>query len=598
MSAPDPVGPSDGSVGHALRRLAVYVRRNALYYGVWSLLTLAYSAAFVAIPVLVGRVVGAAESGLGREEIATRCLWLFAAALLAACLRYFSRVLVFNAAREVEYEMRNDLFAQLQRLPQSFYFRWRTGDLMSRCVTDLNSVRLLLGPGLLSAVQTPVLFAGVLGRMFWVDPLLAALVILPYPSFVLITRYFGSRMFVRNLQVQQGLADMSNQVQEAVAGIPVVKAYAMEDEQRRRFSETNEGLFERQIGLVHVNAGMQSTMMTLPAVAMWIVLLFGGQHVMSGQIRLQHFFEFSMYVYQLTFPTFILGWTVALLQRGAAAMQRIDEVLSELPSIRDEEVEAVGELSGEVELRGLSFAYGGPDAREEALQDVSLHVPAGTSLGVVGTMGAGKTTLASLVPRLLEVPEGRLFLDGVDVNRIPLATLRRSVAMVPQDSFLFSMTLADNVAYGDPDAPRERVIEAATRAQLHKDVEELPAGYDTVVGERGVMLSGGQRQRTALARALLLRPRILILDDTLSAVDAQTEAAIQEGLDEVFEGRTVLVVASRVASVRGCDQIVVLDRGRVVERGTHEELLERQGLYWRLAREQEDEERGEVGEVA
>jgi ATP-binding cassette subfamily B protein len=284
-----------------------------------------------------------------------------------------------------------------------------------------------------------------------------------------------------------------------------------------------------------------------------------------------------------------MGWVVALVQRGAAAMQRIDEILSVVPSIRDHaDARPVGELRGEVEFRGLSVHYEAD--RDEALSDLHLRIPAGTTLGVVGPVGAGKTTLASVVPRLLEVDDGQLFIDGVDINRIPVTELRRQIAMVPQDAFLFSMSLADNVAFGVPDADRATVEEAARRAQLHKDVAELPGGYDTLVGERGVMLSGGQRQRTALARALALSPRILILDDTLSAVDAETEAAIQAELRRVFAGRTVIVVASRVSTVQDCDRIAVLDQGRLVELGTHAELLARGGLYARLAAEQEEAE--------
>jgi ATP-binding cassette subfamily B protein len=327
----------------------------------------------------------------------------------------------------------------------------------------------------------------------------------------------------------------------------------------------------------------------LPALAMWIVFLVGGWEIREGRMEIADFFTFAWYIAELAFPSFIMGWVFALVQRGAASMQRIDEVLSTEPSIADRPDQVpVGALSGEIEFRDLSFRYPGSD-RVAALENVSLRVPAGSVLGVVGPVGSGKTTLASLIPRLYEVDDGMVFLDGIDVNRLPLATLRSHIAMVPQDSFLFSMSLADNISYGLETTESARVAEAAQRAQLVKDVAELPHGYETVVGERGVMLSGGQRQRTALARALSLRPSILILDDTLSSVDAETEVAIQRGLEEVFRERTVVVVASRVSTVRSADQIVVLDDSRIVEQGTHEELIELGGLYARLAREQERE---------
>jgi ATP-binding cassette subfamily B protein len=286
-----------------------------------------------------------------------------------------------------------------------------------------------------------------------------------------------------------------------------------------------------------------------------------------------------------------MGWVVALLQRGAASMQRIDELLSVEPAIADRpDAVALREIRGEVEFRDLTFNYPGAE-REPALRELGLRVPAGTTLGVVGPVGSGKSTLASLIPRLYEVEDGHVFIDGVDVNRIPLATLRANIAMVPQESFLFSMTLADNIAFGLERTEPGAVHQAAARAQLAKDVAELPDAYDTVVGERGVMLSGGQRQRAALARALALEPRILILDDTLSAVDAETEVAIQRELDAVFEGLTVVVVSSRVSAVRSADRIVVLDEGRIVENGTHDELVAGGGLYSRLAREQAEQER-------
>ncbi len=581
--------PADESpVRHALRRLSVYLRRNSVYYTVWAVITLTYVAAFVAFPMMVGwSIEGAMDPDLPRQELQMRFIALLGVAIARGVLRFFSRLLVFTAAREVEYEMRNDLFAHLQRLPQSFYFDWRTGDLMSRCVNDLNAVRLMLGPGLLSIVQTPVLFIGVLIAMFFLDPTLAMLVLLPYPLFIVIARVFGTAMYNRSLAVQVGLADLSNQVQEVVSGISVVKAYSMEEEQASRFKRINEELYRRALRLIRINGAMPTITGMLPAVAMWVVLIVGGGSISRGEMGIAEFFTFAMYIWDLTFPTFIMGWVVALVQRGSAAMQRIDEVLSVEPSIRDhDEVENVDSLRGEIEFKGLNFRYHEDDP-EAALQDLSIRVPAGSSLGVVGSVGSGKTTLASVIPRLYEVEDDQLFLDGIDINRLPLNVLRSSIAMVPQDSFLFSTRLADNIAYGlAPDADPERVQEAAEMAQLAKDIHELPQGFETLVGERGVMLSGGQRQRAALARALALRPSILILDDTLSAVDAETESAIQSELGKVFEGRTVVLVASRVSTVRDCDQIAVLDRGRVVELGRHEDLMTEGQLYWRLAREQ------------
>jgi ATP-binding cassette subfamily B protein len=575
--------------------LLYYMRRVRGRYVFGVLLTLGYAVFFQFVPLSVRDVVSRLSAGHGREEVMEGVLLLLGVAVAFALLRLFSQIALFEAARQIEYELRNDLFAHLQRLPQSFFAVHRTGDLMSRAVNDINSVRLALGMGLRNLIQTPVIYVGAFGAMALLDWRLALCVALPYPLFIAIGRVFGRRLHVANLEAQEQLGALSTAVQENAAGVLVVRAYAMEDEERARFRRENERLYRRGTRLARVNTTLQPVVGLLPGFAMILVLFVGGARVRSGELSVADLWAFYMYIFMLTFPTFMLGWVFAIAQRGLAALGRLGEVLDTVPSIRDRSGDArVERIGGSVEFRGLDFRYG-DTARGPALSGISLRIEQGETVGVVGSVGAGKSTLVALVPRLLEVPDGALFVGGVDVNAIPLRALRSGIAMVPQESFLFSTTVAENVRFGKPDASLAEVREAAGRAHVLQEIEELPQGFDTPVGERGITLSGGQRQRIALARALLLDPAILILDDALSSVDTATEEAILKELKSARAGRTCFIVAHRLSAVRDADRIVVLENGAVAEEGTHDELVRRGAVYARIHRQQQLEAELEAG---
>jgi ATP-binding cassette subfamily B multidrug efflux pump len=578
-------------------RVLSYVRQLRGQYVAGAVFTLAYASCFQLVPLAVRDVVARIEGGQPLQAVLQGVWYLAGATLLVSGIRLASRFVLFRAAREIEYRIRNDFLVHLQRLPESFFNANRTGDLMSRAVNDITSVRLFLGMGLMNIVQTPVLYLGALGVMAAIDWRLTFWVVLPYPLFILFGRVFGRRMHAANLAVQEQLGQLANAVQENASGVLVVRSYAMESQQEARFEVQNQKLAQKHVRVATVNMSMMPMVAMLPAIAMILVLFVGGARVRQGFLSTSDLWAFFIYIFMLTMPTFMMGWVITLVQRGLASLQRLGEVLDTVPTIRDEREDAgVDRIAGSVRLNGLGFSY--PDQeRRPALLDVSFEVEQGQTVGVVGPVGAGKSTLVNLVPRVLEVPDGSLFIDGVDVNCIPLRVLRSSIAMVPQDSFLFSTTIAENIRFGLPEASIDEVREAARRAHVLDEIEDFVQGLETLVGERGITLSGGQRQRIALARALLLRPAILILDDALSSVDAEAEEAILRDLREARAGRTCFIVAHRLSAVRDADLIVVMaEDGRVEDRGTHAELIERDGFYARLYRQQQLE--AEIAENA
>jgi len=547
----------------------------------------------LAIPWLLKNAIDALRgSGAAAHAAVVRDAALMVVfAILQAAIRTSSRVLIFNAARNIEYAMRRDLFRHLVRLDAAFFRRSATGDVMSRLTNDLGAVRGLFGPGVLNVVNSTIIYISTLVLLVGLSPSLTLYALLPYPFLLVLARLSGRVVFKSSREIQEQLGLMSTSIQEDLAGVSVVKHYGLEELRHRRFRAINDAYVERSLRLVRARGVLGPLFAMLAGTGTLIVLWAGGRQVIAGRMTLGALVAFNAYVVALSWPTIALGWIISLWQRGVAGWARVRELLETEPRVKDvaSEAEPSGELAPSIEVRGLTIAI---DERR-LLDDVSFSVPAGTTLAIVGPTGAGKTTLVDALVRLQDVAPGALAVGGHDVTTLPLARLRGLFGYAPQDAFLFSATVADNIAFGvrdgatlDESALRERVVRAGEAAGLGPDVAILPDGWDTLVGERGITLSGGQRQRVALARALAADPKILMLDDTLSSVDAQTEREILTRLQPILRERTSIVVSHRVAAVKGADQILVLDAGRVVERGTHAALLAAGGLYASLYREQ------------
>lgn len=517
------------------------------------------------------------------DSLGLYALLLLGIAMAEGGVRFWLRLTIIGTSRTIEYRLRNQLFAHLQRLEAGFYQRRRTGDLMARATNDLNAVRQLFGPGVLNLFNTAIMFSAAMALMFSINPRLAAYTSLLLPMISVVFVLFRTRIERRFQAVQEQFGAMSTQAQENFAGIRVVKAYAQERAEIEDFRRVSEEYTRRYLAQIRLSGLLWPLMSLLSGLGVVVLIYLGGMDVVEGRLTLGQFVQFYAYLGMLTWPMIALGWVAQLVQQGAASLKRVEEVLERQPTIASPPAPVpLTSLRGEVRYEGVGLRMG----EEPVLANITLQVPAGTTLAIVGPVGSGKTLLASLLPRQFDPTTGRVLVDGVDVRDRDLGELRRCIGYVPQETFLFSATLRDNIALGVDDPDPERLAEVVRVAQLEKDLAQLPRGLDTLVGERGVTLSGGQKQRAALARALLKDPAILILDDALSSVDTATEAAILHGLREVTRGRTTIVISHRISAVREADQIVVMERGRIVERGRHQQLLALGGLYARMYRRQ------------
>jgi ATP-binding cassette, subfamily B, multidrug efflux pump len=578
-----------------LRPLAPYLRRYWKQLAWGGVSTILYNVIKVLIPLVIGNAIDDMQHGLTEQKVLHHALLLLLIAALSAIFLYITRQVIIGASREIEFDLRNDIFANLERQSASYYHTHRTGDIMARTTNDLNAVRMLLGPAIMYSANTIVFTAAALPFMYRISPKLTFFAFVPLPMASILVQYFGARIHRRFERIQAMFSDISAKAQENFSGARLIRAFAQEEAEIASFETANLEYIKRSLYLVRLMAMLWPTLEFVLGLSLMITLLVGGHEVVSHNISVGQFTAFNVYMVQLTWPMIAVGWVVNLFQRGTASVVRIDELLKQQPDIADDDVtptrrqrfEDAEPITGDIEFRNLTFAY--PDA-PAVLHDINLHIPAGSSLAIVGPTGSGKSTLVNLIPRLHDTAPGMVLIDGEPIRHYPLAQLRQGIGFVPQETFLFSETIRQNIAFGRPDASPEEVEEAATIAHISTEILEFPKGFDTEVGERGLTLSGGQKQRTAIARAIIRDPKVLILDDALASVDTYTEERILGGLKRVMEGRTTIFISHRISTARNADQIAVLVAGRIAELGTHDELLARNGYYTSLFEKQRLEE--------
>jgi len=574
------------------------LRRLLHYFGLYkarviagSLCVIGSAAFSLAKPWIVGSAVNELGGGFTRETLIRYGLLLVGASVMEGIFLYLQRWILIGVSRHMEYDMRNDFYQHLQRLPLKFYQEQRTGDLMSRATNDLANVRMLIGPAVMHSMSSLLVVSGAFVMMLRTERAMALMSLLAIPIVAGMVTTFGRRIHTRTRAVQDYFGEISARVQENISGVRVVRAFAREKNEIEVFKRMNHEYVERNRSLISLTATFYPALHALIGVMFVFVFFLGSRKILAGTMSLGAFVAFQFYLGRMIWPLIALGWVINLFQRGMAAMGRLHDIWSAAP-VADAAVEVEMPAEGNLEIRDLTFAY---DTRP-VLRDIDLSIRHGETVGIVGRTGSGKSTLLSLITHAFEPPPGTIFLNGRPVEAIPVRQLREWIGMVPQETFLFSESIAENIRFGNDAATDAEVADAALQAGLSTDVAGFPQGIKTVIGERGITLSGGQKQRTAIARALVREPLILILDDSLSAVDTHTEERILHALRSIRKGRTVLIVSHRVSSVKDADHIVVLDEGRIVERGTHDALVERGGYYADLYRRQTIED--ELEEIA
>jgi ATP-binding cassette subfamily B protein len=557
---------------------------------------------------VIRRAIDGLNAGVTHEKLITYSLLLVSVALGKGVFQFLTRWVVIGISRDIEFDLRNDLFRHLEALSYGYYQRTRTGDIMARATNDLNAVRMLLGPAIMYSANTIVFTAGALIFMVGLSPKLTIWAFLPLPVVSIVVQYFGKRIHERFERIQAMFSDISARAQENFSGARLIRAYAQEEAEIRSFETENKEYIARSLKLVRLMGMLWPTLEIMLGFAIVLVLWLGGREVIFGRMTVGSFVAFNTYMVQLTWPIIALGWVINIFQRGMASMGRINQILTEPIEIKDDpalvQFTANTPIRGEIEFRNLTFAYPleGPsngngqdgalhphDAAAKGvtvLKKINLKIPAGSSLAIVGPTGCGKSTLVSLIPRIYDAEPGMVLIDERPIREFPLAQLRRNIGFVPQETFLFSASIRENIAFGTDHASEEEICRAAEIARIATDIEVFPEKYSTTVGERGLTLSGGQKQRTAIARAVIRNPRILVLDDALASVDTQTEDHILNHLREVMQGRTTIFISHRVSTVRNADRIAVLHDGEIVEYGTHDELLALNGCYTDLHNKQ------------